>query len=181
MKKTLLTLCLTFAATLLLQGAPVYETKNFEKIQKNGMPDGWRFNAGAKAIKQVKYQIKKNEKTGKKTFIVDLKALPKYTMPIMFSGVKCKAGDKLIITAKAKVSGTLSFTLYRYGKGLMKSIKPKSFRIMNRMTTIKAEFIMTDDPKDKLSKVTTTVYVPAGKVTEIEDIKIELLPAAAKK
>ncbi len=188
MKKTLLTLGFAFASAIVLQAAPVTQIDgNFEKVDKNGMPAKWRVNMGQKMAKLVKISVTKDEK-GVGTLTVDSTGTPKNTVPMMGSAIRCKAGDKIIVSADVKTSGSFGFTFYRYAeKALMKGMKSKTFRIMNRKTTVKAEFIMTDDnpPKNakaddskyKLYRVTPVLHFPAGKVSSVSNVKYELITA----
>lgn len=187
MKKTLLTLGFAFASALVLQAAPLTHLDgNFEKLDKNGRPAKWRLNMGPKMANMVKISVTKDDK-GVNTVTVDTKATPKNSAPLMGSAIKCKAGDKIIVSADVKTAGSFSFGFYRYSaKALMKGMPAKSFRIMNRKTTVKAEFVMTDDAKLKLDRVTPVLNLPANKVSSISNVKYELITAeelakAAKK
>jgi hypothetical protein len=188
MKTTFLTLGIAFASAIVLHAAPVTQIDgNFEKIDKNGMPAKWRVNMGQKMAKLLKISVTKDEK-GIGTLTVDAAGTPKNTVPMMGSAIRCKAGDKIIVSADVKTSGSFGLTFYRYAeKALMKGMKIKSFRIMNRKTTVKAEFIMTDDvpaknakadnSKYKLFRVTPVLVLPAGKVSSISNVKYELVTA----
>ncbi|MBR2427629.1 MAG: hypothetical protein IKB16_12910 [Lentisphaeria bacterium] len=178
MKKTLLTLGFAFASAIVLHAAPVTHLDgDFTKIGKDGRPVQWRLNMGPKMAKLVKISVAKDEK-GVNVVTVDTKATPKNSAPLMGSAIKCKAGDKIIVSADVKTAGSFSFGFYRYSaKALMKSIPAKSFRIMNRKTTVKAEFIMKDDAKLKLDRVTPVLNLPANKVSSISNVKYELITA----
>lgn len=186
MKKTLMALTLSLASAIALQGAVLTDIDgNFDKIDKKGMPAKWRINMGPKMAAQVKLTIQKDDK-GVGTLTVDATGTPKNDVPLMGTAIRCKAGDKIIVTADIKTSGSFGLGFYRYAeKALMKGMKTKTFRIMNRKTTVKAEFIMTDDADKKLFRVTPVLNVQKGKVTTISNVKYELITAeelnAAKK
>ena len=186
MKKTLMALTLSLASAIALQGAVLTDIDgNFDKIDKKGMPAKWRINMGPKMAAQVKLTIQKDDK-GVGTLTVDATGTPKNDVPLMGTAIRCKAGDKIIVTADVKTSGSFGLNFYRYAeKALMKGMKAKTFRIMNRKTTVKAEFIMTDDADKKLFRVTPVLNVQKGKVTTISNVKYELITAeelnAAKK
>ncbi len=186
MKKTLMALTLSLASAIALQGAVLTDVDgNFDKIDKKGMPAKWRINMGPKMAAQVKLTIQKDDK-GVGTLTVDATGTPKNDVPLMGTAIRCKAGDKIIVTADVKTSGSFGLNFYRYAeKALMKGMKAKTFRIMNRKTTVKAEFIMTDDVDKKLFRVTPVLNVQKGKVTTISNVKYELITAeelnAAKK
>ena len=186
MKKTLMALTLSLASAIALQGAVLTDIDgNFDKIDKKGMPAKWRINMGPKMAAQVKLTIQKDDK-GVGTLTVDATGTPKNDVPLMGTAIRCKAGDKIIVTADVKTSGTFGLGFYRYAeKALMKGMKHQTFRIMNRKTTVKAEFIMTDDADKKLFRVTPVLNVQKGKVTTISNVKYELITAeelnAAKK
>ena len=186
MKKTLMALTLSLASAIALQGAVLTDVDgNFDKIDKKGMPAKWRINMGPKMAAQVKLTIQKDDK-GVGSLTVDATGTPKNDVPLMGTAIRCKAGDKIIVTADVKTSGSFGLNFYRYAeKALMKGMKVKTFRIMNRKTTVKAEFIMTDDADKKLFRVTPVLNVQKGKVTTISNVKYELITAeelnAAKK
>ena len=188
MKKTLMALTLSLASAIALQGAVLTDIDgNFDKIDKKGMPAKWRINMGPKMAAQVKLTIQKDDK-GVGTLTVDATGTPKNDVPLMGTAIRCKAGDKIIVSADVKTSGSFGFSFYRYADGkkpLMKGMKAKTFRIMNRKTTVKAEFIMTDDADKKLYLVKPVLIMPKGKVTSISNVKYELITAeelnAAKK
>lgn len=180
MKKTFFTLTLTVASVIALHGAILKENDgNFEQVNKDGSPARWRFNAAPAMAKKLKWTLTKDAKTGVKTFTVDTKATPRNDIPLMGRSVRCKAGDKIIISCDVKTSGSFSIGLYRYGhKMLLKGEKAKSFRIMNRTTRVKAEFIMKDDgPNKKLLQVTPVLNLPKSKVTSVSKITVELIKA----
>lgn len=180
MKKSFFTLAFSLASVIALQAAVIKENDgNFEQVNKDGSPARWRFNAAPSMAKKLKWTLTKDAKTGVKTFTVDTKATPRNDIPLMGRSVRCKAGDKIIISCDVKTSGTFSIGLYRYGnKMLLKGEKAKSFRIMNRKTSVKAEFIMRDDgPNKKLIQVTPVLNLPKSKVTSVSKIKIELIKA----
>lgn len=178
MKKTLITLTLSLASAIALQGAVLTDIDgNFDKIDKKGMPAKWRINMGPKMAAQVKLTIQKDDK-GVGTLTVDATGTPKNDVPMMGTAIRCKAGDKIIVSADVKTSGSFGLGFYRYAeKALMKGMKAKTFRIMNRKTTVKAEFIMTDDADKKLFRVTPVLNMQKGKVTSISNVKYELITA----
>ena len=180
MKTTLLTLGIAFASAIALQGAVLTDLDgNFEKIDKKGLPVKWRVNMGTKMAAQLKISVTKDDK-GVNTLTVDAAGTPKNDVPWMGPHIRCKAGDKIIVSADVKTSGSFGFSFYRYADGkkpLMKGMKAKTFRIMNRKTTVKAEFIMTDDADKKLYLVKPVLIMPKGKVTSISNVKYELITA----
>lgn len=135
-----------------------------------------------KQAKLIKLTVKPSEDP-KKSNVLHIDTTKGSYLPLRHvKGIPCKPGDKIIITADVKVAGGFSITLNKYGKKGFLRDQGQSYRLLGRKTPVKFETVLTEDkvPKD-LFKVHVIMTFPKGKVSTIENLKIEHIPAAAKK
>ena len=175
MKKTIAVIFL--AGTVALGAAPLLE--GFGKVTRSGNLELWGLNMGAEQRKMVKISLVKNE-AGKDVMTVDGKEY-KNNIPVRHTkGFLCKAGDKIVVTADVKVVGSFGITLHKYAKDGLLLSQAQKFRLMNRKTPVKFEFVLTEPAGKTLYRVNPVLEFPGKGVSTAENLKIELIPATPK-
>ncbi len=174
----------TIAATLILAGALTLSAApaidGFGKITPSGNLAEWTLNMSPAQAKTIKITPVKNE-AGQVVVTVDGTAFQKNVPLRHAKGILCKAGDKIVVTFDVKTAGSIKVSLHKYGdKGLMPS-QTQAFRLMNRKTSVKFEFVLTEPAGNKLFRVNPVLEFPGKVVSTAENLKIELIPAAEQK
>ncbi|MBR2425497.1 MAG: hypothetical protein IKB16_02025 [Lentisphaeria bacterium] len=180
MKKVIFVIALVFAGAILLSAAEVNINGNFKWYSKKTLrPEQWGLNMNPAQAQQIKLTVTPVEdKTKSNVLTIDCtkgKSAPlRNTKAIL-----CKAGDKITVTADVTVKGSFSFTWSKYGKKGFLRAQGKAFRLLGKKTTVKFETILTEDkPAKELYRVHLVMNFPGGKVSTVENVKVDLIPAA---
>ena len=178
MKKVIPVIALVFAGAILLSAAEVKINGDFKHYSKKTLaPEGWGLNmapANAKKVKLTVTPVEDKTKSNVLTLDTTLCSAPlRDTKPIL-----CKAGDKITVTADVTAKGGFSFTWSKYGKKGFLRQQSKGFRLLGKKTTVKYETILTEDkPAKELYRVHLVMHVPKGGICQVENVKVDLIPA----
>ena len=179
MKKCMFAAVLLFAGAILLSAAEVKINGDFKWYSKKTLrPEQWGLNMSPAQAQQIKLTVTPVEdKTKSNVLTIDCtkgKSAPlRNTKPIL-----CKAGDKITVTADVTAKGGIAFTWSKYGKKGFLRQQSKGFRLLGKKTTVKYETILTEDkPAKELYRVHLIMNFPGGKVSTVENVKVDLIPA----
>ena len=182
MKKMISSLALLFAGAAILCAAPVDANGMFKRYNKKTFaPADWGPNMAPQHAKLINLTVKPSEDP-KKSNVLTIDTTKGGGVPMRHvKGIPCKPGDKIIITADVKVAGRFGITLNKYGKKGFLRDQGQSYRLLDKKTPIKFETVLTEDkvPKD-LFKIHVILDFPKGKISTLENLKIEHIPAAKK-
>lgn len=174
---------LLFAGAALVCAAPVDMNGQFKRYSKKSLaPVDWGLNMAPAAAKKIKVTVQPSQDP-KQSNVLIVDTTKGSGAPLRHTkGFPCKAGDKVVFSADVTAVGGFSVNFTKYGKkGFLKS-QGKGFRLLGRKTPVKFEIVLTEDKNPKiLHKVHMVMNFPKGKISRVENLKVELIPAAAKK
>ena len=174
-----------FAAVLLLTGSALVCAADadvngqFKRYSKTFAPADWGLNMSRAQAQTIKVTVQPSTDPAKSNVLVVDTTKSTHGAPLRHTkGFACKAGDKLILSADITAIGSISFDFSKYGrKGFLRSQR-KGYRLLGRKTPVKFELLLNEDnPPKELYKIHMIMHFPKGKVSKVENLKVELIPA----
>ena len=180
MKKCMFAAVLLFAGTALVRAADVDMNGQFKRYSKTFAPADWGLNMSRAQAQSIKLTVQPSTDPAKSNVLVIDTTKSTNGAPLRHTkGFACKAGDKLIFSADVTLVGSITFDFNKYGrKGFLRSQK-KGYRLLGKKTPVKFELVLNEDtPPKELYKVHMVMHFQKGKVSKVENLKIDLIPAA---
>ena len=180
MKKSMLAAVLLLAGYALVCAADADVNGQFKRYSKTFAPADWGLNMSRAQAQNIKVTVEPSTDPAKSNVLVVDTTKSAQGAPLRHTkGINCKAGDKLILTADVTAIGSISFDFNKYGrKGFLRSQK-KGYRLLGRKTQVKFELVLNEDtPPKELYRVHMVMHFPKGRVSKVENLKVELIPAA---
>ena len=180
MKKSMLAAVLFLAGAAFVCAADADVNGQFKRYSKTFTPLDWGLNMSKAQAQSIKVTVQPSTDSAKSNVLVVDTTQSTNGAPLRHTkGIPCKAGDKLILSADITAKGSISFDFTKYGrKGFLRSQK-KGFRLLGRKTPVKFELILNEDnPPKELYRVHMVMHFPKGRVSKVENLKVELIPVA---
>jgi hypothetical protein len=180
MRKSLFAAVLLFAGSALVSAVDADVNGQFKRYSKNFAPADWGLNMSRAQAQSIKLTVQPSTDPAKSNVLVIDTTKSSYGAPLRHTkGFACKAGDKLILSADVTAIGSISFDFTKYGrKGFLRSQK-KGYRLLGKKVLVKFELLLNEDnPPKELYKVHMVMHFPKGKVSKVENLKVDLIPAA---